>query len=178
MKDIVRTKEKESGALYAKEFGVKNVMAHPRLVKVVVSVGTGRADKKKKEFIAERISRITGQHAVPRMAKKSIATYKTRTGDSIGVMVTLRGAQMYSFLDKLIHIALPRTRDFKGVSPKSIDKEGNLTMGITEHTIFPETAEDDVRDAFGLAVTFVSTAKNKKEAHLFFQTIGVPFREV
>jgi large subunit ribosomal protein L5 len=175
---MVRTKEKEAGTLFAKDFGMKNVMSHPRLVKVVLSVGTGsRMDKKKKELVLERITRIAGQKAITRPAKKSIATYKTREGDPIGVMVTLRGAQMYAFLDRLIHISLPRMRDFKGIPPKSVDKEGNLTIGITESTIFPETAEDDVRDSFGFAITLVSTAKNAQVAHTFFKHIGIPFRE-
>jgi len=179
MINMVRTKEKEAGALFAKDFGMKNVMAHPRLTKVVISVGTGsKMDKKKKELVLERITLIAGQKAITRPAKKSIATYKTREGDPIGVMVTLRGAQMYAFLDRLIHISLPRMRDFKGISPKSIDRKGNLTIGITESTIFPETAEDDLRDSFGFAVTLVSTAKDAKIAHIFFKHIGIPFRAV
>ncbi|KKU69929.1 MAG: 50S ribosomal protein L5 [Parcubacteria group bacterium GW2011_GWA2_47_21] len=159
-------------------FGYRNVMAVPRLVKAVISVGTGSfKDKKKNEVVVDRLAKITGQKAVSRSAKKSIASFKTRQGDPIGFQVTLRGARMMGFLDKLINVAFPRTKDFRGISSKSVDEMGNLTIGIREHTIFPETSDEDLKDVFGMAVTVVTTADNKKEATAFFKHIGFPFRK-
>ena len=158
--------------------GIKNVMAIPRLVKVVVSVGTGsQKDKKRNELVADRLSKITGQKVSPRSAKKAVAGFKSRQGDVIGFSVTMRGERMFGFLDKLLNVAIPRTRDFRGVDAKIIDDMGNLTMGIKEHTIFPETADEDLRDVFGMAITVVSTAKNKKDALEFFKTVGIPFKK-
>ena len=145
--------------------------------KVVISTGTGKIkDKKKIDVIEDRLAKITGQKAAPRGAKKSIASFKVRQGDVVGYQVTLRGSRMYDFLDKLIHISLPRTRDFRGLDAKAIDSLGNMTIGIKEHTIFPETADEDLKDVFGLAITIVTTAKNKKEAEAFFRHIGVPLK--
>ncbi len=159
-------------------FGYKNAFQAPRLVKVVISTGTGKIkDKKKVELIQDRLARITGQKSAPRGAKKSIATFKVRKGDVVGYQATLRGVRMYDFLDKLIHIALPRSRDFRGLSPKMIDDVGNMTIGIREHTIFPETSDENLADVFGLAVTIVSTAKSKKEADAYFRHLGVPLQE-
>lgn len=174
----VRAQDKTSFATLKSEFGYKNALQAPRLVKVVISTGTGKIkDKKKIELIQNRIAAITGQKAAPRGAKKSIATFKVRKGDVIGYQVTLRGGRMFDFVDKLVHIALPRSRDFRGISPKIIDDMGNLTIGIKEHTIFPETSDENLSDVFGLAITMVSTAKNKKEAEAFFRHIGVPLQE-
>lgn len=162
-----------------KELGAKNNLAIPRLVKVVISSGIGsQKDKHRKELVFDRLSRISGQKPSLRLAKKAISNFKTRLGDHIGVAVTLRGANMYAFLDKLIHISIPRMRDFRGLSLKSIDDMGNMTIGIKEHTIFPETAEEDLKDVFGLAITIVTTAKNKKEATAFFRAMGLPFTRV
>lgn len=159
-------------------FGYKNKLQAPKMVKVVISTGTGKIkDKKKVELIQDRLARITGQKTAPRGAKKSIATFKVRQGDIIGFQVTLRGARMYAFLDKLVHIALPRSRDFRGLSPKAIDDMGNMTLGIKEQTIFPETSDENLSDVFGLAITLVSTAKNKKEADAFYRHLGVPLQE-
>ena len=158
--------------------GYKNTLQAPRLVKVVVSTGTGKIkDKKKVELIQDRMAQITGQKAAPRGAKKSIATFKIRKGEVIGYQITLRGARMYDFLDKLVHIALPRSRDFRGLSPTIIDDMGNMTIGVKGHTIFPETSDENLSDVFGLAITIVSTAKNKKEAEAFYRHIGVPLQE-
>ena len=158
-------------------FSYKNKLQAPRLVKVVVSTGTGKIkDKKKTELIQDRLAKITGQKAAERGAKKSIATFKVRQGDIVGYQVTLRGARMYDFLDKLIHIAFPRTRDFRGVATKVIDDLGNMTIGIKEHTIFPETADEDLKDVFGFAVTVVTTAKDKKQAEAFFRHLRVPLQ--
>ena len=177
---MLSTQEKIKGAVQVlkKELGVQNTLALPRLVKVVVSTGTGsHKDKKKQELIADRLAKITGQKPSPRSAKKSIAGFKSRQGDPIGYMVTLRGVRMYGFLDKLINIAIPRTRDFRGIDPKSIDEIGNMTFGIKEHTIFPETADEDLRDLFGMAITLVTTANNKQQALAFLRTVGIPFKK-
>ncbi|MDO8523593.1 MAG: 50S ribosomal protein L5 [bacterium] len=173
----VLTQEKSAFDSLKGEFGYKNKLQTPRVVKAVVSTGTGKVkDKKKIEIIEDRLARLTGQKAAPRGAKKSIASFKVRQGDVVGYQVTLRGARMYDFLDKLLHIALPRTRDFRGIDPKAIDAIGNITIGIKENTIFPESADEDLRDVFSLAVTIVTTAKNKKEAEAFLRHIGVPLQ--
>ncbi len=172
------TKDKVKGALknLREKMGYKNPMQAPRLLKAVVNVGTGSiADAKKKELIGNRLIRITGQKPASRGAKKSIASFKIRQGDSVGFQVTLRGQRMYDFLDRLIHIALPRTKDFRGISRTALDEMGNYTFGIKEHTIFPETSDEELKDVFGLAVTIVSTAKNKEEAREFFTHLGFPF---
>ena len=161
-----------------KTLGVKNDHALPHLVKVVVSSGTGKAkDKKRNELVADRLGKITGQKAALRGAKQSIATFKSRQGDIIGVAVTLRGPRMYKFLDKLFNIAMPRMRDFKGYPETSIDDMGNLTIGIREHIVFPETVDEEIKDVFGMSVTIVTTAKDKKEALEFFRVMGFPFRK-
>lgn len=159
------------------QFHYKNSMQAPKLVKAVISVGVGSfKDKNKIKVVQDRLAKITGQKAVERGAKQSIATFKTRQGDVIGLQVTIRGARMNDFIEKLIHIALPRTKDFRGISKTSVDDMGNLTMGIKEHTIFPETADEELKDVFGLAITLVSTAKNKAEAQEFFSILGIPFK--
>lgn len=174
---LSKQKQQTSFEALSEAFGFKNRMAAPRILKVVVSSGVGKADKNKKQIVADRLARITGQKASPRPAKQSIASFKLREGEIIGYQVTLRGSRMYDFLDKLIHIALPRTRDFRGIATTAVDDMGNMTIGIKEHTIFPETAEEDLKDVFGLAITIVTTAKDKKEAEAFFQHLGVPFKK-
>src|SRR3989344_2363595 len=136
-----------------------------------------RSDKGKVELVANRLARITGQKPAPRGAKKAIATYKTRTGDTVGYQVTLRGKRAEDFVNRLIHIALPRTKDFKGISTASIDEMGNYTLGLREHSVFPETADEDIKDVFGLAVTIVTTAKNKKVAEAYLRHLGFPFKK-
>ncbi|OGI94224.1 50S ribosomal protein L5 [Candidatus Nomurabacteria bacterium RIFCSPLOWO2_01_FULL_40_18] len=176
----VKEKEKEAFEKMKSVFHYKNVMAAPKMQKIVLNVGTGTAikkDKNKNEAIAERLAKISGQKGALRGAKQSIASFKTRQGDPIGIVVTLRGKRMYAFLEKLINVALPRTKDFRGISPSSVDNIGNLSIGIKEHTIFPETADEDIRDVFGLSITLVSTAKNKKEGKAFFELLGVPFKK-
>ncbi len=161
-------------------FGYKNVMAAPKMKKVIINVGTGTAikkDKNKNDSIADRLGKITGQKAAKRGAKQSVASFKIRQGDPIGVVVTLRGQRMFAFLEKLFNVALPRTKDFRGLNRKAVDDIGNMTIGIKEHTIFPETADEDIKDVFGLAITLVSTAKTKKEGMAFFELLGVPFKE-
>jgi large subunit ribosomal protein L5 len=163
------------------EFGYKNKLAAPTLEKVVVSVGTGKQiklDRFRNDFISDRIAKITGQKPAVRQAKKSIATFKLREGDPIGLAATLRGENMYSFFDKLVNIALPRTKDFRGVNNTIIDDMGNATIGIKENSIFPETGEEELRDIFGFAITIVTTAKTKAEARKFLEILGVPFAKV
>jgi large subunit ribosomal protein L5 len=172
---ITKERQQNSYPVLAKTFGYTSPMQCPRILKVIVSTGVGKKrDKKQLEVIEDRLAKITGQRAAPRAAKLSIASFKVREGDTVGLQVTLRGARMYDFLDKLIHIALPRTRDFRGFSPKAIDDMGNLTIGIKEHTIFPETSDEDLKDVFGFAVTIVTTAKSKSEAEAFFRHLGMP----
>ncbi len=159
------------------EFGYKNVMQAPKIEKVVVSVGTGRVqDKAKIALIQDRLAQITGQKASARPAKQSIASFKLREGDIIGYQITLRGKRMISFVDKLIHLALPQTRDFRGLKVSSIDEMGNYTIGIKEHTIFPECADEEIKDVFSFAVTIVTTAKSKKEAEALLRHIGMPMQ--
>jgi large subunit ribosomal protein L5 len=159
------------------EFGYKNKMQAPKLVKVMISSGVGSIiDKKRKELIGDRLAKITGQKAKSTIAKKSIAGFKLREGEHVGYSVTLRGARMYDFLEKLIHIALPRTRDFRGLTNKGIDDMGNYSFGIKEHTIFPECAEEDVKDIFGIGITVVTNCKTKKECEAFVRYIGLPLQ--
>jgi len=160
-------------------FGYTNVMQTPRIEKVIVSTGTGKIqDKQKLKLIEDRLSKITGQKAIGRPAKKSIASFKLREGEIIGYQATLRGPRMRDFLYKLIHITLPQTRDFRGLRLSSIDDMGNFTIGIKEHTIFPETADEDIKDVFGLAVTIVTSAKTKAEAEALLRHIGIPLQAV
>ncbi len=181
MKNLtVKEKEISTFEKMKNTFHYKNAMAAPKLVKVILNVGTGtlmKRDKNKNEAIAERLAKITGQKAVFRGAKQSIASFKIRQGDSIGVMVTLRGKRMYAFLEKFFNIALPRTKDFRGIKRNAVDNIGNLTIGIKEHTIFPETADEDVRDVFGISITLVSTAKSQKEGLAFFELLGISFKK-
>ena len=174
----VQTLQKNAYETLKGEFGYANMLQSPRVQKVVLSVGTGKSskDKHRIEVIIDRLARITGQKAAPRGAKKSVASFKVRDGDVIGYQTTLRGARMYDFLEKLIHVALPRTRDFRGLKPTAIDDMGNITIGIKEHTIFPETSDEDLKDVFGIAITIVSTAKNKKEAEAFYRHLGLPLQ--
>lgn len=174
-------KEKELNTAKAlKDFGYKNAVSAPHLTKISISVGTGsmmKKDREKNNLVADRLAKITGQKPALRAAKKSVAGFKSRQGDPVGLVVTLRGARMYHFMDKLINIALPRTKDFRGIDPKAVDSVGNITLGIKEHTIFPETSDEDLRDVFGLAITIGTTAKNKAEALAFFTHIGIPFKK-
>ena len=161
-----------------KDFGYQNVNQAPTIEKVVISVGTGRVDDKAKiALIQDRLAKITGQKAAPRKAKQSIASFKLREGDVVGYQVTLRGQRKWDFLNKLIHIAIPQTRDFRGLRTTSIDEMGNYTLGIKDNTIFPETADEDIRDVFGMSITIVTTAKDKKEAEALLRHIGMPLQK-
>ncbi len=175
---LTKTKNDSAYATFKESLGIANPMQAPKLSKVVVSVGTGSVkDKNKIKLIADRLAKITGQKPASKVAKMSIATFKLREGEAIGYQVTLRGKRMYDFLDRLLNVALPRTKDFRGISPTAIDEMGNYTLGIKEHTIFPETSDEDVRDVFGMAITFVTTAKDKKSALAFFNHLELPFKK-
>ena len=177
----IKEKEKKTFEALKNQFGYTNVFMSPRLVKVVVNSGTGKmsqGDKKRNEFVLERLSKITGQKPSPRRARVAISAFKTREGDIIGFVVTLRGKRMYGFLDKVLNVTLPRTRDFRGLSLSALDEMGNLTIGIKEHIVFPETADEELKNVFGLAVTIVTTAKDKKEAQAFFEHLGFPFKKI
>jgi large subunit ribosomal protein L5 len=160
-----------------KELGVDNVMALPRLEKIILNMGMGEAVANPKilESAVEELSAIAGQRAVVTKAKKSIATYKLRAGMPIGVRVTLRGRRMYEFLDRLINIALPRVRDFRGVSPKAFDGRGNYTLGIRDHFIFPEIDYSRTDKSKGLNVTIVTTAGRDDRALALLKRLGMPF---
>ncbi len=175
---ITKAQQQTAYETLQKDFGYTNVNQSPKLLKIVVSSGVGSAkDKNRIKVVEDRLTRITGQKPAARASKQSIAQFKVRQGDVVGYQVTLRGARMYEFLDKLVHIALPRTRDFRGLSAGAIDEMGNLTIGLREHTIFPEASEEDLKDVFGMAITLVTTAKSKEEAEAFFRHLGIPLRQ-
>ncbi len=179
MPTLIQDNQKTAFKTLQKDFGWKNVMQVPKIEKIVVSVGVGKMakDKGKVDLVANRLMKITGQKPVDRGAKKSIATYKTRIGDRVGYQVTLRGKRAQDFLNRIIHVALPRTKDFKGISTGAIDEMGNYTLGIKEHIVFAETADEELKDVFGLAVTIVTTAKNREEAKAYFTHLGFPFKK-
>lgn len=177
--ELVQDKQKHIFEGLKGQFGWKNRMQTPKIVKVVVAVGVGKMakDKGKVEVVVNRLGKITGQQPIARGAKKSIATFKTRVGDTVGYQVTLRGKRAEDFLNRLIHVAFPRTKDFRGISPDAIDDMGNITIGIKEHTIFPETADEELKDVFGMAITVATTAKTKEEAKAYFTQLGFPFKK-
>ncbi len=166
-------------AKLAEQFGYKNRFQVPTLDKVVINMGVGEgvADKKKVDGAAADLALIAGQKAVVTKARKSIATYKLRTGQSIGCKVTLRKARMYEFIDRLINIALPRVRDFRGLNPKSFDGRGNYTLGIKEHIVFPEIDYDKAADIWGMDITVCTTARNDDEARALLTAFNFPFRQ-
>ena len=170
--------EKEVVPQLIKEFGYKNPMQVPRLVKIVINMGLGEATQNIKILDAamEELALITGQRPIIRRARKSIAAFKLRAGMPIGCKVTLRRTRMYDFFDKLVHFALPRVRDFKGVSDKSFDGRGNYTLGIREHIIFPEINYDKIDKVKGMNITFVTTAKTDEEGKALLEKLGMPFR--
>ncbi len=159
-------------------FGYTNNLAVPKIEKVVVNIGIGKHTDNKDmvETIEKYITAITGQKPIPTRARKAIAAFKTREGLHIGFCATLRGKRMYDFLERLIKIALPRSRDFRGLDPKSVDSFGNLTIGIREHIIFPEMIQEDIKHILSFEVTVVTSAKEKKEADELFRLMGFPLR--
>ena len=170
---------KEVVPALTKEFGYKNVMAVPKIAKVVVNMGLGEATANAKiiDTGADELARITGQKPVTRRAKKSIAAFKVRKGQPVGTMVTLRGTVMWEFLDRLMNIALPRVRDFKGVSPKGFDGRGNYTLGVRDQLIFPEVNYAKVQKVKGMNVSIVTTARTDEEARALLTGLGMPFRK-
>lgn len=159
------------------DFGYDNIMAVPKLVKIVVNSGVGDAVENEKvlDTVVDNMAKITGQHPIKTRSKKSISNFKLREGMPIGCKVTLRKRIMFEFLDRLINLALPRTRDFQGIPDKSFDGRGNYTLGIKEHTIFPEINTDDVDRVHGLDITFVTTAETDEEAYALLKGFGMPF---
>jgi large subunit ribosomal protein L5 len=170
---------KEVAPALMKEFDLKNAMAVPRLEKVVINMGVGEATQNAKliDPAVTELSNITGQKALVTKAKKSIAAFKVREGMPIGAMVTLRGDRMYEFLDRLINIALPRVRDFRGVSSKSFDGRGNYTLGLRDQLIFPEIDYAKVEKQKGMNITIVTTARNDEQARALLRHMGMPFRQ-
>lgn len=180
MSKILTAKEKQLKAYDALkgDMGYTNAMQSPKFTKVVLNVGIGSLkDKKKIDVIIDRLTKISGQKPSLKGSKKSIASFKVRQGDPVGLTVTLRGARMFAFIDKLIFVAFPRTKDFRGLSKKGIDEMGNYSIGIKENTIFPETSDEDLKDVFGMTVTIGTTATNKKDAEAFLSYIGFPFKK-
>lgn len=175
----MRDLDKSSFVALKEKLALKNPMQAPRLVKVILSTGIGSVkDKKKIELIADRLAKISGQKPAIRGSKKSIASFKVRTGDPVGYQITLRGKRMTDFLDRLIHIALPRTKDFRGISRTAGDEMGNYTLGIREHTIFAETSDEDLKDVFGIGATIVTTSNDKAQTIAFMEHLGFPFKKV
>ncbi len=180
MTKILNTKEKQIKAFeHLKEAqNYTNSMQAPKFTKVVINVGIGSLkDKKKIDIIIDRLTKISGQKPTLKGSKKSIAAFKVREGDPVGLTVTLRGAGMFAFIDKLVLVAFPRTKDFRGLSKKGVDEMGNYSIGIKENTIFPETADEDLKDVFGMTITVGTTASTKQEAEAYLSYIGFPFKK-
>jgi large subunit ribosomal protein L5 len=171
--------EKEAVSEMQRLFGDENSLAVPKIVKAVVNVGLkqGLKDPKYIETAEQTLARITGQKPVKTLAKKSISNFKIRQGMVVGMMVTLRGKRMYDFLDKLVNVTLPRVRDFRGLSPDSVDDRGNLSIGFREYIAFPEIRPDEVERLHGLEIAIATTAKSREKGLVLFKTLGFPFRE-
>jgi large subunit ribosomal protein L5 len=179
--EMARLKDKyknEIAGALAKEFDIKNPMAVPRIEKIVVNMGLGEASANAKilDVATDELKAITGQKPVVTKAKKSIAAFKLRQGMSIGTMVTLRGDRMYEFLDRLISVALPRVRDFRGISGKAFDGRGNYTLGVREQLIFPEIDFNKVDKTRGMNISIITTATNDDQARSLLKALGMPFR--
>jgi large subunit ribosomal protein L5 len=171
--------QKEIAPALAREFGIENPMAVPRVEKVVINMGMGEAIANAKviDTAADELRAVTGQKPVTTRAKKSIAAFKLRQGMPIGTMVTLRGDRMYEFLDRLVSVALPRVRDFRGVSPKAFDGRGNYTLGIRDQLIFPEIDFNKVDKTRGMNISIVTTARTDEQARALLKALGMPFRQ-
>ncbi len=177
--ETLKEKQNKIFDLMKGNFAYTNVMQTPKIEKIVVNVGTGSTvDKKKIELIEDRITKITGQKPAPRKAKMSIAAFKLREGSDVGYQVTLRGHRMVDFFDKLVNVALPRMKDFRGLSRKSVDMMGNYTLGIKDHTIFTEASDEELKNVFGMSITIVTTAGNKEEAIALLENLGWPFEKI
>ena len=179
MSRLAERYKSEVATALQKEFGYTNVMAIPKLERIVVNMGLGEAPQNSKliDVGTEELTKITGQHPVPRRARKSIAQFKLRQGVAVGTMVTLRGERMYEFLDRLVSIALPRVRDFRGISPKGFDGRGNYTLGLKDQLIFLEIDYMQGERARGMNISVVTTAKTDEEGRRLLQLLGMPFRQ-
>ena len=162
----------------SKEFGYKSLMSVPRIEKIVISMGVGKAvqDKKFIDLAFKDLTMISGQKPLICKSKKSVSNFKVREGDNTGLKVTLRGTRMYEFMDRLINLAIPRVRDFRGLSPKGFDKRGNYSMGLSEQSVFPEIDPTKVDFQQGMNITFVTTAKTDKESFRMLSLFGMPFK--
>jgi large subunit ribosomal protein L5 len=180
MARLLERYQKEIVPQLKKKLGRENLLSLPRLQKIVVNMGVGKAlqDKSRMEQAAEQLSFITGQKAQIRKAKKAVSGFRLREGNEIGCRVTLRGRRMYEFLDRLISIALPRIRDFRGVNPRSFDGHGNYSLGLSEQSVFPEIDPDKVTFVQGMDVTFVTSTNSDDEARELLRSFGMPFREM
>ncbi len=179
MARLLERYQKEIVPQLKKKLGRDNLLSLPRLQKIVVNMGVGKAlqDKSRMEQSAEQLSFITGQKAQIRKAKKAVSGFRLREGNEIGCRVTLRGRRMYEFLDRLISVALPRIRDFRGVNPRSFDGHGNYSLGLSEQSVFPEIDPDKVTFVQGMDVTFVTSTNSDDEARELLRSFGMPFRE-
>jgi large subunit ribosomal protein L5 len=179
MARLMERYQKEIVGKLTEKFGRKNVLSLPRLQKIVINMGVGKAlqDKNRMEQAVEQLTQIAGQRAQVTKAKVAVSSFKLRQGNEIGCRVTLRGQRMYEFLDRLINVALPRIRDFRGVNPKSFDGNGNYSMGVSEQLIFPEIEPDKVNFTQGMDITFVTSTRNDDEARELLRAFGMPFRE-
>ena len=179
MARLLERYQKEITARLAEKLGRQNRLSLPRLEKIVVNMGVGKAlqDKNRMEQSAEQLTQITGQRAQVTKARVAVSGFRLREGNEIGCRVTLRGKRMYEFLDRLISVALPRIRDFRGVNPKSFDGHGNYSLGLSEQMVFPEIDPDKVTFTQGMDVTFVTSTKNDDEARELLRGFGMPFRE-
>ena len=178
MNRLLEKYRKEIAPQLKADLGLKNILAAPKLTKAVLSIGIGQAlrDPRFKEVAESTLMRLTGQKPVKTIAKKSIAAFKIRQGMEVGLKVTLRGNRMYDFVDKLVNISLPRIRDFRGLDPKIVDGQGNLSIGFRENLAFPEIKSDEVEKLHGLEVTIVTTAKTREAGLNLFKKLGFPFR--
>src|SRR3984893_2013882 len=179
MARLMERYQKEIVSQLSEKLGRPNKLSLPRLQKIVVNMGVGKAlqDKNRMEQAAEQLSQITGQKAQVTKAKKAISAFRLREGNEIGCRVTLRGLRMYEFLDRLISVALPRIRDFRGVNPKSFDGHGNYSLGLTEQMVFPEIDPDKVNFTQGMDITFVTSTSSDDESRELLKLFGMPFRE-
>ncbi|MDH5299020.1 MAG: 50S ribosomal protein L5 [Desulfobulbaceae bacterium] len=179
MSGLIEYYQNECVPLLMKEFGYKNIMEVPKLVKISLNMGLGEAVQNSKivETASQEMTMLAGQKAVVTKAKKSIAGFKLREGMPIGCRVTLRQDRMFDFLSKLIHVSLPRVRDFRGISPKGFDGRGNFSMGVKEHIIFPEIDYDKIDKIKGLNITITTTAKSDEEGRFLLRALGMPFRK-
>ncbi len=174
----LKTKQNKAFDALKETLSLKNKMQTPKVLKVVLSSGTGSfKDKNKNKVVEDRLTKISGQKVMLKVAKNSVATFKVREGDPVGYQVTLRGHRMFDFLDKLVYIALPRTKDFRGLSVHAIDNMGNFTIGIKENSVFPEASDEELKDVFGLAITIVTNVKDKNSAKTYFEYLGFPFKK-